>query len=315
MRVPSELRRALKDHWGDAGQRWFATLPAVLNAAEERWGITIGAPFEPGGFTSWAAPATSADGRDCVYKCVIPHAEAVGEALALAAYDGDGAVHVLASRPETYEILIERCAPGVDLWSIRDDAQRLDIATGLMRRLWRPSDAEGMAALATVGPMWADVTERRLLSLDLPWTADPIERGVALLRSLPLASEPTVLLHGDLHPGNILSADREPWLTIDPKPMVGEAAYDPVQLVVQKAGRVAEPPPLAEVELRLADIASRLDLDVQRVGLWGIARAAEWSMWSLEHGAVVEAAIEYSWARSLDSIFSDGGTNGATSLS
>jgi hypothetical protein len=84
--------------------------------------------------------------------------------------------------------------------------------------------------------------------------------------------------------------------------MVGDLAFDPIQMLVQSDGEMAEPPTHAEVERRLIDVASRVDLDTERVGLWSIARCAEWSMWSLDHGGIVDAAIEYSWARTLDAI-------------
>ena len=35
-----------------------------------------------------------------------------------------------------------------------------------------------------------------------------------------------MLLHGDLHHDNILTATREPYLAIDPKGLVGNRAYD-----------------------------------------------------------------------------------------
>jgi streptomycin 6-kinase len=33
-------------------------------------------------------------------------------------------------------------------------------------------------------------------------------------------------IHGDFHPGNIVTAEREPYLTIDPKGIVGFVGYD-----------------------------------------------------------------------------------------
>ncbi len=63
-----------------------------------------------------------------------------------------------------------------------------------------------------------------------------------------------------------------------------------------------EPPEAVEIADRLAALADDLGLDAERIGLWAIARCAEWSMWSLDHGNTVDAAIEYGWARALDRI-------------
>jgi len=302
VRIPLDLSSTVSAWKGDVASRWLDALPEMLAVAERRWGITIGRPYDPGGATSFVAPAVTSQGTTVVYKCTIPHSEAEGEAEALRVYSGDGAVRVLESEPNTYELLLEHCTPGTSLWDIRDTAERVAIASSLMRRLWREVDDHDFDMLTAVMPRWADLTERRLITLELPWVSAPIERGADLLRKLPFTASRCVLLHQDLHPGNVLAAEREAWLVIDPKPVVGDPAFDPVQILVQSAGRIREPPEPGEIVARLATLADDLDLDAERIGLWAIARCAEWSMWSFDHGNTVDAAIEYTWARTLDAI-------------
>jgi streptomycin 6-kinase len=237
-----------------------------------------------------------------VYKITVPHDEAAGEAVALGAYGGEGAVELVASRPGSYEILLERAFPGTDLWSVEDDRERLETACDVMVRLWRPVPESAIGELASAAARWADVTERRLVTLELPWISSPIERGIDLLRTLPRDRAAAVLLHGDLHPGNILAARREPWLAIDPKPLVGDPAFEPVQILTQRAGMIAEPPDPDAVVSRLDRIAGLASVDTERVGLWALARTAEWSMWSFERGDTIDAAIAYTWTRTLDTV-------------
>ena len=302
MDLPPTLRTSLASFPSDVASTWLEALPDRLAAASERWGIRIGAPYDPGGVTSYVAPAETASGDRLVYKITVPHDEAVGEAEALRAYDGDGAVRVVASRADTYELLIERADPGNDLWTVGDDRSRLEIACEVAGRLRRPVEREAIASLEAVTTAWADVAERRLITSELPWIPDPIERGVDLLRALPVEADSSMLVHGDFHPGNLLAAQREPWLAIDPKPLVGDPAFEPIQLLTQRAGRIAEPPPTADVEERLTTIADLLDLDATRIARWGIARCSEWSMWSWDHGDTIDAAIAYTWARALDDL-------------
>jgi streptomycin 6-kinase len=54
-----------------------------------------------------------------------------------------------------------------------------------------------------------------------------VQEGLRLFEDLPQNSDTAVLLATDLHAGNTLKARREPWLVIDPKPHVGDPAYDP----------------------------------------------------------------------------------------
>jgi streptomycin 6-kinase len=78
-----------------------------------------------------------------------------------------------------------------------------------------------------------------------------------------------VLLATDLHAGNILAAQREPWLVIDPKPFVGDRAYDATQHLFNCPERLTADP-FGAIER----IAGLLGVDRQRVRLWTFARLA-----------------------------------------
>ena len=102
-----------------------------------------------------------------------------------------------------------------------------------------------------------------------------VRAGIALFRELPATADTQVLLCTDLHAGNVLAAAREPWLVIDPKPHVGDPAYDPLQHLLNCGERLhADPRGLAR------RMASLLDLDPDRVLSWLFARcvqeSAEW---------------------------------------
>ena len=96
---------------------------------------------------------------------------------------------------------------------------------------------------------------------------------MTLLRELPRSGEREVLLATDLHAENVLASQREPWLVIDPKPYVGDPAYDAVQHMLNCDQRLARDP----VALA-ARMASLLDLDPRRVSLWLFARCAQESL-------------------------------------
>jgi streptomycin 6-kinase len=94
--------------------------------------------------------------------------------------------------------------------------------------------------------------------------------GIALFRDLPATAAAQVLLCTDLHAGNVLGAEREPWLVIDPKPYVGDPAYDPLQHMLNCGERLqSDPRGLAR------RMASLLDLAPDRVLLWLFARCVQ----------------------------------------
>jgi streptomycin 6-kinase len=189
--------------------------------------------------------------------------------------------------------LLERCEPGTPLESLDDD-EVTEIGTSLLRRLWRVVAApELFPMLGDVTARWAELVRARFDRYRPPFDHGLVEHGAALLEALPTTASRDVLLHVDFHPGNVLAAHREPWLTIDPKPMLGDPAFDVAQLL-----RHGDPRGRA-LEQRLAVLAVRLDLPAERVAAWAVARNVEWAMWDLAHDAFERAKANMARAAEL----------------
>jgi streptomycin 6-kinase len=114
---------------------------------------------------------------------------------------------------------------------------------------------------------WSSET---LLDIDLWPDRGLVREGLALLEDLARTpSVDHVLLATDLHAGNILRSKREPWLVIDPKPFVGDPAYDATQHLFNCRARMR-----ADPDGTIDRIADLLGVDPRRVKLWMFARAA-----------------------------------------
>lgn len=268
------LPRNLTWSVGEEGRAdWLATtLPQVIRQAAGLWSLTVGAPFQPGGQCAWVAPVVSRSAGDLVLKVAWPHPEADHEADGLRAWAGHGAVRLHAARDfgGTAALLLERCVPGRTLCR-RPATEQDAVLAGLLRRLWIiPAAGHPFEPLQVMCDQWADhfeeATARRPAAVD-PGLA---RAGIALFRELPATAADQVLLATDLHAGNVLRAVREPWLAIDPKPYVGDPAYDSLQHMLNCAGRLqADPHGLAR---RMAGL---LGLDLDRVLLWLFARCVQ----------------------------------------
>ena len=236
-----------------------AALPEIVAGLAARWSLTLGPPFEPGGQCSWVAPA----GRGLVLKVGWTHDEARDEAAGLRAWNGRGAVRVVAEHHDagTTALLLERAEPGTLLLTL-PGPERDVVLTGLLRRLWIEPPA-GIRPLRQMCDARATSAAPRLARLD-PGLA---REGPALLRTLPRDDAPVTLLATDLHSGNVLAARREPWLMIDPKPYAGDPAYDVTQYLLDDADRLtADPRGFAR------HIATLAGLDTGRVAAWLFAR-------------------------------------------
>jgi streptomycin 6-kinase len=265
--VEIRIPEALADECRDAPEKaaWLAALPATIADLAARWELELGEPFEGEGCGSWVAPATRADGSAAVLKLGLPHMEAEHEIAGLRFWAGDPTVHLLAADEPANALLLERCLPGTLLRTVPEPAQDVIVAAKL-RRLWRePPPGHPFRPLAAMAEYWASEAE----AAENHWhDAGLVREGLALWRELPASARDEALLATDLHAGNILRAEREEWLVIDPKPFVGDRHYDVTQHFFNCERRHTEP--LALIA-RLADL---LDLDAERVRLWCFTRAA-----------------------------------------
>jgi len=244
---------------------WLARLPETISLLEQRWRLDVGQPFQGSdGSCAWVAPVRRIDGRPAVLKLGMPHMEGAHELLGLRFWDGDPTVHLLEADVDTNAMLLEACEPGDSRRSIDEREQDVVIAR-LLRRLWRSSERpSGFRPLAAQMDYWAKET----VAAALRWPdLSLIEQGLRLFEELSRESPHDVLLATDLHAGNVLRAQREPWLVIDPKPFVGERAYDATQHLLNCPGRLRTDP-LGTIR-RFADL---LEIDDTRVRLWMLAR-------------------------------------------
>jgi len=145
------------------------------------------------------------------------------------------------------------------------------VVAGLLRRLWiEPRPGHRFRPLSGMCDYWASRYEQRSpaerSSLEAPVAAE----GIRLLRDLPRSGGGALLLHTDLHAGNVLAAEREPWLAIDPKPYAGDPAYDVTQHIFNSVFIEG-----ADVGVLASRMARLLDLEPGRVVRWLFARAVE----------------------------------------
>jgi streptomycin 6-kinase len=236
--------------------RWRECAPAIAEAVADEWGLTLGAPYAPGA-VGHVVRATTADGAPAVLKVSFADRETEQEPDALEAWGGDGAIRLLRRDDDRSAMLLERCEPGTFLSSLDGEAA-LDVLIGLLPRLWRPSP-DGFHTLEDEVAYWID---ERLESY-----------AAGLARELLPAQGDLVLAHQDLHGDNVLAAEREPWLVIDPKPLAAEREFAVVPIV--------RSPELGHskrgVLYRIDRLSDELGLDRERVRAWVIVQTTAWS--------------------------------------
>jgi streptomycin 6-kinase len=239
-------------------REWLPSVPALVAELAERWQLTIGEPYV-GGAGGYVVRADRADGTPSVLKVGFPHREGEQESDALARWDGGGEVRLLERDEERCALLLERCEPGTFL---SESPAALDVLTRLLPRLWKDSD--GFHTLADEAELWIEHDLRSARYGDI---------AVGLLRELVPTQRELVLVHQDLHGENVLAAEREPWLVIDPKPLAAEREFAVAPIVRSfELGHSRR-----DVLYRLDRLTSELGLDRERARGWTIAQTVAWS--------------------------------------
>lgn len=299
--VPVRLQETVGAWEGAAGTAWLESLPQLVRDSLDRWQLTFERVFEPGGQVSLVVYVRRDDGSPAVLKLGLPSPESDQEHAALAHWDGRGAVRLLAAAPEQQAMLLERLHGEVPLRSLAESKAMLE-AAGTLQRLWvAPPEGHPFTLVADrVAELCAGLRARRdrLADEDLrPLLDEALATAEALLADGP---DEQVLLHGDFHHGNVLAAERSPWLAIDPKPLVGERAYDLAWLAQDRLETLSGVPgPSAAARRRLQRLSEAVDVDRDRLRGWTLFRTVEAGLWSLEVGDARQAALYLEFAAML----------------
>lgn len=262
---------------GPSWEGWLSDLPGTVDGLVRDWSLVPdGAAMH--GECALALPVRTDEGRPAVLKVTWPHWEAEHEHLALQHWHGNGSVELVRADPRRLALLLERLRP-VDLGSVGVD-EACAVVGGLYPRLHRPAVPQ-LRRLSAVVASW---TERLAALDDVPAPRRLVDRAVALGREL--AADPATdgrLVHTDLHYANVLAADREPWLAIDPKPLSGDPHAEPAPLLWNRWDEAVGTGDLRAALRRRVDVVCEVaGLDDVRVQHWAVVRVLASVLWTVE---------------------------------
>ena len=271
--LPVDLVTQVVHEWGGRGRAWLAEVPGLVEAAAARWSLTVGKPMPS--HRSLVLAVTRAEGDPAVLRAAVPGWPGSCAVPSIQAWDGNGAVRLLADDPLAGVCLLERATPGVALAELvpTDDVKATEVLGALLGRLWRAAPpAVELPGLVAYPPPFATY-------LDVHGGRGPLPQALVvdaervlgeLLASLD-ESGPPVLLHGNLHHGNVLSSTSHPggWVAVDPRGMLGDRCYDLAAMLRQPTPWVGQRDDLgALVRRRLYQLSSQLGVDEDRARGW-----------------------------------------------
>ncbi|WP_248489239.1 aminoglycoside phosphotransferase family protein [Tsukamurella sp. PLM1] len=284
MEIPAELeaQRRLGPDWA----AWFDRLPKLRDQLLSDWGLTPSgeAMF---GFTSLVVPVRGPDG-EAMLKIAFDGAEELEhEHLALQYWGGDGAVRLYRADPARRAMLLEKLGDR-DLTGEWDLAA-CEIVAGFYARLHKPAPGR-LRPLTGILTRWLDALEADRRDVPVP----PRLIDLALARGRAFVGDPESvgrIIHGDLHYENVLAADREPWLVIDPQPMSGDPHYEVAPLLWNRweemDGYLRE-----SIQRRFFTVVEAAGFDEDRARDWVTVRMVLNAHWAVEDAKRVDRALD-----------------------
>lgn len=268
---------------GSEADPWLKGLKSCIDGLVSRWELTdLGEPRV--GDAVYTVPATRSGSEPVALKVSYPDGWFFEGIEALTHWDGRGVVRLIDHDPRGV-LLLERATPGTSLLEEPDEETALGVAAEVLQTLW----VTGPQEVTTVGTetlAWAASMPRRHDELGRPFDRTLLHQAILGIRELVPTQREAFLLHGDLHMGNVQPASRSPWLAVDPKPLVGERAFDAAALVRDRRDELPAEPDGGRARLarRLTFLSERLELDRERLRRWSLAIAVDYALADWEQG-------------------------------
>jgi streptomycin 6-kinase len=283
---------------GAEAEPWLSRVAALVDELTARWELRPGIPFG-GDSIGYTVPATRSGREAVVLRISYPDGWFAQETAALAAWGGDGAVELIDHDPRGAQLL-DRAIPGTSLSEDDDEDRAMGLAADVLERLWIPEPG-GVDRVEVETEAWATSMMARHHLVGRPFDRELVTEAIRLLRSLASSQPEHVLLHGDLHLGNVVKAERQPWLAVDPKPLVGERAFDVTALIRDKVEEVLAEPDggKGRVQHRFDLLSERFGLDRERLRDWSFAIVLDYTIWDYEVGDKAFAEQQLAMARLL----------------
>lgn len=275
--LPKDFKERIINTCGERGFVWINNLPKVIKHAKNIYNLSDIRPLTNLSF-NYTTRAKQKNGQSIIAKFCLPGIAVDNEVDALSQMQGDGIVKLIEYDRKQGILLLEECRPGNTLATVDNDSDATYIAADIIKKIQKPASDE------IKFPTTYDWFSRLDDEINLPsvFSNKYLDKARSIASELHSRPGMQVLLHGDLHHFNIVSAERQLWLAIDPKAVIGPAEYE-------CGAFLRNPVPQIAASLNLNQIlANRIDIFAETLGFdrriilgWGYAQAILACVWCI----------------------------------
>lgn len=290
-RIPDNFHEKMVTVYGSRVEEWVRSLPDLIAKSEAHFGIKAEAPFDNLSY-NYIAHGVNRVGKAIVLKVSFKKDELAKEMRTLTAFAGRGAVQVIEWNDELGAAVLERAIPGTPLSATMDDRVATEIFCEVFGRLRSPFVGEKGDFQKMRRWFEAFARYRDRFGTKGPLPEHWVVRAEETLEDLLRTTTETVLIHGDLHHGNILRYGDGDWVVIDPKGIIGDIYFETIQYLLNYVDRDGDCDTV--LSRRVEIMSERLGLDRSRIAQWGIARGVLEACWAIEGSADWKEGIDIS---------------------
>jgi streptomycin 6-kinase len=156
---------------------------------------------------------------------------------------------------------MEKCEPGDPQSGIAPE-EALEALIGILPRLWIEAE-KPFVSLCEESAKWADHLPSSWERAERPFEMELLDSVIQAIHDLRESQGQQVLVNQDLHGDNVLRAQREPWLVIDP-----EREFSIAPIVRSYEFGHSQKATVA----RLDRLTNALGLNRERARLWAFAQ-------------------------------------------
>jgi streptomycin 6-kinase len=279
-KLPRKFTEVILGAFREAGRRWMESLPLMIDEIERNWAVQIKPPF-PNLSYHYVAPCVCADKSEAVVKIGFPGEEKYirNELKMLEFLDGRAVNRLLLFDHQRFAFLLEKLTPGENLKTVfaGNDAEAVRIAIETMRDFWqKPPENHDFP---TLEGWFEGLAAAEKTAFDFEYFSKA-RRFFAELNASPAA---IMLLHGDFHHENILSATRKPFLAIDPKGIVGHKAYDVCAFLLNHFNWLKNDPDWRQkLTAAIEQFSEALEIESRDLRRWAFAHSVLSAWWTFE---------------------------------
>ncbi|HEU4544460.1 MAG TPA: aminoglycoside phosphotransferase family protein [Jiangellaceae bacterium] len=279
--VPESFRATRRwQREGRAGARWLRSLPDLVASLCMQWDLVVdGSPGH--GDNALIVPVRSG-GEPLMLKVSWPDESVAEQAGALRLWDGEGTVRLVDADIDAGALLLERLDDSFTLSHLPIE-HAVFLIGRILHRLARPAPSGYRTTADAAAELRASLHDR-WMAVGRPFARRTLDAAVDLARELS-AGAPRILVDRDLDYGQVLRADREPWLVIDPLVIVGDPEYLCGQLLWTRFDELGSD---RTVRWCLDALTDAAELDREKAAAWSVLRAVDYWLWGLAAGFTEE---------------------------